>query len=754
MNINDIVNREIVNLTNCEQEPIHIPGSIQEHGFLIGIHNNIHLVNFCSENIYGFTGIKHSEAIGKSFIDLFGADEYDSLLLFMAEERFSASHLHRLHIEGKVFNCSIHLSNETIIIEAEPEEVKPRPLYDVYAQTRQFLYYLEAPSTLQELCMRVAENIREITGYDRVMIYRFDDQYNGEVFAESVGDSFEPFMGLHYPHTDIPPQARELYLKNLVRLIPDISYSPVAIFTNGNGTNASLDLSFSVLRSVSPIHIQYLQNMGVGATLTISLLHEKKLWGLVACHHYSAKNIPYEVKIAAQLQGHFITSQIDTRKQNEEYDLTRRCNEAVLKAMAFYESEGFYALKELVNQKFVLQICNASGVAIKIENEVFTGGTTPAEKTILDIAEKIKEDRIQTIFSTEAAASDFPFLQISPDECAGLLFDFLTADKQSWIMWFRKQTISEINWAGDPSKAIVKDEKGLSPRNSFALWKEVVRGKSLPWLEPEIKSAFQYINTLQKRINLHLKTEEGRRYRELSEMLQSANDELENINWISTHDLQEPIRKIMMFSSHLLEVEPEDENNLGHKTIKKISLAAERMQNLLQDILKYTRLKNTNEAKELVGLNELIDSIIPDFKEVIDQKNGQVEIGTLPSIEGIPFLVKQVFANLLYNSFKFSSPERPPHIRIRYNGRVSGIKEDQPEKVFHHIQFSDNGIGFEPRYEETIFKIFTRLHNYSEYQGSGIGLALCAKIMQKHDGFIRANGYPGQGAGFDMYFPA
>src|SRR5690606_6704948 len=185
--------------------------------------------------------------------------------------------------------------------------------------------YMHDTHTLKELCDLVAKGTREITGYDRVMIYRFDKDYNGEVYAESKREDLEPFLGLHYPHTDIPKQARELYMQNLLRMIVDIENTPVPIYTiNNNADTQRLELSLSILRSTSPIHVQYLSNMGVGATLSISLIYQKRLWGLLACHNYSPKNITPEIRLSAQLQGHFITSQIDLRQRNEEYDLSRK----------------------------------------------------------------------------------------------------------------------------------------------------------------------------------------------------------------------------------------------------------------------------------------------------------------------------------------------------------------------------------------------------------------------------------------------
>ncbi|RYZ79235.1 MAG: GAF domain-containing protein, partial [Proteobacteria bacterium] len=289
MKIKDIVNREIVNLKNCEHEPIHVPGSIQPHGFLLGLKASGE-IDFCSANTLEYINRTHDEILGNTFESVFGQEQFDALQNYIKLELQTPL---KLELCGDVFLCTIHLSNGIRIIEAEPVPVVETNL-SIYDQTSKFLSYMHETHSLKELCQLVTDGTREITGYDRVMVYRFDKDYNGEVFAESCREDIEPFLGLHYPHTDIPSQARELYLQNLLRLIADINYTPVPLYTVDDREHKNLDLSHSILRSTSPIHVQYLQNMGVGATLTISLIHQKKLWGLIACHHYSSKTLSPE----------------------------------------------------------------------------------------------------------------------------------------------------------------------------------------------------------------------------------------------------------------------------------------------------------------------------------------------------------------------------------------------------------------------------------------------------------------------------
>jgi chemotaxis family two-component system sensor kinase Cph1 len=751
MKIKDIVNRDIVNLDNCEQEPIHIPGSIQPHGFLIGITASGFLIDFCSANTDEYIAMGHAELLGKKFSEVFGSDREASLKAYI-DNNSSSSVLFSFIFRDKKFSCNVHLSHDVYILEAEPDMEVETYLPDTYEQTRRFLSYMQETTSLQGLCASVANGIREFTGYDRVMIYRFDEDYNGEIFAESKRDDLEPFFGLHYPHTDIPVQARELYIRNLLRLIVDINYTPVSLYTIDNKENKNLDLSLSTLRSTSPIHVQYLANMGVGGTLTISLLHNGRLWGLIACHHYSAKNLSPATRLAAQLQGHFITSQIDVRQSNEEYDIARRSNDALESLLAIDLGANRDSFEDIVNNDHVLHLCNASGVAIIAGDRVYRRGVTPTEDELIFIAGKAAELSSNTGFSSHHLLADIGE-GCCGNDVAGMIYHPLRMSGEDCIMWFRGETISEVTWAGDPSKAIVKDEKGLHPRKSFSQWKEIVKNKSTPWMAPELNAAANYAHVIEKHVTLLVLAEEEEKYRKLSVVLKASNEELENVNWISAHDLQEPLRKIQMMSSRILSTEEESLTPVTNDLLNRMNASAHKMQSLLRSILDFVKIKNTERLMEPVLLNKIVEEVILELDEQVNERSAKITISELPEIHAIPFLVKQLFVNIISNSLKFSSEDRPQLIDISA-AVVPGPEVGEPESNrFHKVSIADTGIGFNDSYSDSIFKIFSRLHTGTEYQGSGVGLALCRKIMQAHDGYISASGKEGEGATFHLYFP-
>ncbi len=748
MKIKDIVNRDLITLTNCEHEPIHIPGKIQPHGFLIGLTSK-GKIDFCTANISWYVSIAHTEALGKKFGDVFGTKAEKQIFEYINNDKIRDVFPLEIDLLGKFFQISIHKSFDIYVLEAEFQFAGKEKLADVYTQTIQFVTQMNNTTSLKDLCALVAEGTRKITGYDRVMIYRFDEQYNGEVYAEDCRGDLEPFLGLHYPHTDIPAQARELYMKNQLRLIVDVDYVPVPIFTVDDKENKNLDLSLSILRSTSPIHVEYLQNIGVGATLTISLIHNDRLWGLIACHHYSSKNISPEIRLAAKLQGQFITSQIDIRQSNDE---NVNANETAL-ALEQLTSLQFPFVQDsiqmIADAPQLLKICNAAGVSIVSKGKIYKNGLVPTDAQIKDLIVQINNKESEKLFVTNKLNDHFRNIE-KKSSFAGIIYHPL--GNSDHIIWYRPETISEINWAGDPEKTIIKDSKGLHPRNSFEIWKQIIKNQSTLWKQYEINGAVQFAHTLHNQLMMITLSEEEEKYRKQSEILKETNSELENLNWISTHDLQEPLRKIQLFVSKMLAEPDVVQIDSVSSSLQRVSKSANRMRTLLDDILKFSRIKYTRDNLEKIDLNHILKSTLMEMEETISENNAIIEYENLPEVHAIYFLMQQLFSNIIQNSLKFASAERVPHIKITASQEVELFAHS--DNIYcHWVCFSDNGIGFEQQYAETIFKVFGRLHNQKEYDGSGVGLALCKKIMQTVGGTIYATGRLGEGTNIKVYFP-
>lgn len=755
MAFKSIVNKAQVNLSNCESEAIHIPGSIQPHGFLLALTKENGQVVYCSENTQEFLNISHREILGKSFAAVFSETEQISLELYL-QTRENNLKPHIVHMDTVRFEMLAHESGDCFVLEFEPASENNLSLSDLYLQTRNFVSHLEKSEGLQELCQKIAEETRKIIGYDRVMIYRFDKDYNGEVFAESSRDDLEPFLGLNYPHTDIPSQARELYMKNLLRLISDVDYKPVPIYKLDDQTNDVLDLSMSTLRSVSPMHTEYLNNMGVGATLTISLMHDQKLWGLIACHHYSPRVISFHTRLAAQLQGNFLTSQIRVREVEEAHllsmEIQKSLEDALIKTVSL--TQEMYA--DILEDDSVLKLANASGVAVVMNGNILKSGVVPEDHEIMELNEWLSAFCQSGTYHSSSLAKDYKQASNFPATAAGIVYHTLGSSSGNCIIWFRPEVIETVNWAGDPNKSIEKNENGLSPRKSFELWKEIRKFTSVQWREPELLAASNFAYALQKQTYLLHLTEEEIKYKKLNDQLQKTNSELENMNWISTHDLREPLRKIQVFASMVLNGEQNDLSESNRKSIRKMSQSANRMQTLLNDIMAYSQVKEKQDAFVQIDLNAVLQELQMELQDEMKEQNAVMRVDPLPVIKGIKFQVDQLFVNLLRNSLKFSREGIDPEIHVTYEKANAFLSLDNEtvQGDFHHISFADNGIGFSNAYSRSLFEIFKRLHTFDQYKGNGIGLAISRKIMENHGGFIVAEGKENEGATFHLYFPA
>jgi chemotaxis family two-component system sensor kinase Cph1 len=761
MNIKDIVNREVVNLTNCESEPIHIPGSIQPQGFLLGIIEDTQLIDYCSANCEDFIGLSPDKVLGRTLADIFQKDQSEKFDYYWKHDKNNQVTPFVFLLGDLRFNTSVNSSGSILILEFEPIPDGGLDASDLYLQTRSFVSILQKNSFLPELCQDIADETRAITGYDRVMIYRFDEEYNGEVIAESKREDLNSFSGQKYPHTDIPVQARELYIRNPLRVIFNVNYQPVPLLTLNDSvekSNKSLDLSLSILRSVSPIHIEYLKNMGVGATLTISLLNNNKLWGLIACHHYSLKLLPHHTRLSALLQGHFLTSQIAVREVAEEFEISQGTDKSLLESLTLlHENEDF--IESFYNSPSLLKLANASGFAIYYKGKLFKSGHVPATEELVPLLKTLSERYQDSDLHTEQLIDILPDQEHLSRFASGIIYHSIAGATPDGIIWLRPERRETINWAGNPHKAVVHNEDGgvrLSPRKSFELWLEEVKNKSDKWRKSEINASSSFAYALQKFINLRYVRSQESKNRVLNDELKAANKELANLNWISTHDLKEPLRKIQIFASKVLDHENPDLSAQVKDSVERMRFAAEKMQLLIEDILTYSKTGNMEKVYENVDMNTVLDKVLVELAENIEEKNAVITFGDLPVLSIIPFQVHQLFINLISNALKFSKDNVAPVINIE----VETVRNEQipvdklpATSEFYEICFRDNGIGFEKEYENRIFDVFQRLHPTHKYPGTGIGLAICKKIMENHAGFITADSELGKGSRFRLFFP-
>lgn len=479
---------------DCAQEPIHIPGTIQPHGILLGCTLPDWSVAHVSANIGDFlTGVDPRSLLGQPLDSVFPVETVHSVRNQLQTAMLSgtAERLDCLALDTgeQRYDLTVHMVDGLAVIEAAPS-VMGAGVHGV-TLLRGLVGRLRRAPTVSRLLSLAAQQVRAVTGYDRVMIYRFLPDESGEVVAEAVRRGHDPYLGLRYPATDIPAQARELYKRQPLRLIPDVEYQPVPVLPGRGPNGLPLDLGLATLRSVSPVHIQYLRNMNVRATLTVSLMRGDQLWGLIACHHSEPHYLSGALCSAAELFGQMLSLQIDVREQQQEQQRitdAQRAHDQLLEAMSprdtVFEDLSRYA--EMLNSMIAFD-----GVAVWSNGQLSGQGVLPPEDAVVQLIAFLGQKPIDRIYSTSSLGEHFaPGIDFA-DLASGVLAIPISRIAQDYLLFFRREVVQTVTWGGNPDKAVQRDPATghLSPRSSFEAWRETVRGQAQPWTSSELRVA-------------------------------------------------------------------------------------------------------------------------------------------------------------------------------------------------------------------------------------------------------------------------
>jgi light-regulated signal transduction histidine kinase (bacteriophytochrome)/CheY-like chemotaxis protein len=490
---------EPVDLTNCDREPIHLLGAIQPIGVLFALSSDW-LVSRVSANVGEFFDTTPEDLIGQPLSCLFSGDAIHGLRNRLALIRGpdAVERVFRCPVVagGNDFDVAIHMSNGQVIIEVEPSIEKNYG--DATGTVRGMIGRLDQAPDLGALFNEGVRQVRALTGFDRVMLYRFDEDGSGEVVAEAAKGGIGSFLGLHYPSTDIPRQARELYKRSLLRVITDIDATPVPIIPQRDEHKRPLDLSLSVLRSVSPIHIEYLRNMGVGASMSISIVVEDKLWGLIACHHYSPRCPSFERRSVAELFAQMFAMRIESRIRKETVDYERRARDISDQLLGAVASDDTLLKDPNWLSDILTHAIPADGVGVWLNGNYAFSGLTPDTAAFAKIVKALNGTSAGKVFATDRIADLVPDAQRFASSAAGMLSIPISRSPRDYVVLFRQERIRSVRWAGDPHKPAELGPNGprLTPRQSFEEWKELVEGRSVPFLASELRVAETFRATL------------------------------------------------------------------------------------------------------------------------------------------------------------------------------------------------------------------------------------------------------------------
>lgn len=733
-----------VDLRRCEEESIHIPGCIQDRGVVLVLSLPSLRVIQVSANTEPYLGVTPANVLEQTLEVVFEGEPFERLRDRLCKENLAQSD--PIHLSLKVgdrlqhFIAYIYPQNDTAILELEHFDCHPpTDLTRFCRSTQAAIARLEVGADVLELCQIAAREIRQISGFDRVMIYRFDAQGDGEVIAEEKAEEMEPYLGLHYPATDIPPLARQLFQRNAIRLIPDIARPPAAILPlNDPISNEPLDLSDTLLRGVSPIHIQYLQNMGVRGSMTIPLLKRQQLWGLVACHHRTPKVPAYDTRTACELLAKVLSLGLVAQEGAQTYEYRIDLKSTQTQLLESMSASSNWAEGLLQAQPNILDLFAATGAAICQQGRCQVIGQTPTPSQVEALVSWIATQSPAPAFHCDRLCQVYPDAESYREIASGVLALVLSPSTHTYLVWFRPEVLQTVNWAGDPHKTLVVEvtSAGLywQPRASFALWQEIVRGTSKVWEPYEVEAAIELREAI-----LQIVLKRAEELAKLNERLQQSNQDLDAFAYIASHDLKEPLRGLHNYSHFLLEDYADVLEADGVAKLGTMIRLTQRMEDLLDSLLYYSRLDRTELSMQTTDLNEVLGRVLEMLGLRLEETQAQIRIPrALPTVYCDRVRVSEVFGNLIANAIKYNDCAQK-WVEI-------GFLDSTEPTVFY---VRDNGIGIRQKYIDKVFQIFKRLHGPKQYGGgTGAGLTIVKKIVERHGGRIWIESEFGQGSTF------
>ncbi len=743
-------------LSNCEQEPIHLIGSIQPHGFLLALKEDDLTIQHSSANTQFLLGIPYQELIGQKLEKLIGSTSCRQI----TDAAAGGAPLRRIcplpinpsgRTSTPTLQATLHRCDELLILEAEPVAAQPMDSTNnlTHELTSAFPALFSA-SAISDLLSGTAREIQRITDFDRVLIYQFDDDWNGTVVAEHRRDFMPTYMNQRFPASDIPRQARELYEKNWIRLLVDVDATPSPVMPAVNHkTGRQLDMSFSILRSMSQFHIEYLKNMDVRASMSISVIKDGRLWALIACHHKQPKLVDYTTRALCEFLAQLLSMLVSSMEhaQHTEYSLSLKKVQGRLLRNLSLEKDLTDGLAG--SSAEVLEATAARGFALFFQGQLTCAGLTPSPEDLHNLHVWLNNTPNSPVIFTHRLSTLCPFARSFAESASGLLAVPISRDSGDWLAWFRPEVIQEIQWAGNPEKPVLFDEGNMRihPRKSFELWKERLLATAQPWKQAEIDSALELRNNI-----LHFVLGQFiRRHQAEAEVhKQREQFHLQREDWLAAlaHDLQTPAigadRLLELLVGGALGPMPDDQRELLMMLKESNSKQLNRILTLLE-VFRYQtetgRLKCQPTALEPV-ISKCIEELMPQARSrriEVRTENKADSALVVADMEALHRLV----VNLLDNAIKFSKD----------GAEVEIIWESAGANVLLHVR--DNGPGIPEADQKYLFERFWQGGVPGKYHVSiGLGLYLSRQIATALGGDIACHSSPGKGTTFTVTLPS
>ena len=741
-----------INFERCEDEPIHIPESIQSYGFLIAFNYKDLKISIVSDNC---ESVFTEPLIGKHFLEILSSDTNERAFLEETFDRVTKTKIRlpiKLHLKASMLKegaaidylAVVYDSGHNYVVELEPAT----EFRDTYS-AEQFikLYAMSiAPrfkemTSLREMAQEMVSTIRYLTNMDRVVLYKFNDDYSGKVIAEAKADDMDSYQDLYFPASDIPAQARALYKTNWVRLTPDTELLPAKLVPSTEASGREpLDLTRSLLRTFSPIHLQYIRNQGLRASFSISLVTDGELYGLISCHHREACYIPQDVRLQCEnlsqlFSWHLLAKEEEIAKRKKH--VTDKAVDAMLDRIG-----PANPISRVVKsgERAFLDALNSSGFVYYSQYETITLGSTLPIELIKEIFSKASSQG-GFPYTNDALYDDYP--EARQYGIAGIMIIPLFEKKQYFTAWFRKETHRVQKWIGaeDEKSEDAPKAQRLKPRASFTIHTRTIKGRSTSFDKADVDTA----NRLNRMFLVYALDVQERMHISIQELEKQDNYRNEFLATLA-HELRNPLGPIMSGASIL---ETVDDDKTRKRVTAIINRQAEYMSKLINDLMDVSRITRGKVKLEFEKLS--IQDVLSDSLEIVDQqvkaKKHNITVNYLEkdvTVYGDKARLSQIFSNIIHNAAKYTSDQGRITVDIREEG------------VMVVVAVKDNGMGIPEDRLKDVFNMFTQIEAHSTHTkgGLGIGLTLVSKLVMLHHGdvSVMSEGL-GRGSTFEVRLP-